>query len=166
MYSQNTSKYNVWLSFKIPLLWLLCRLSTRVSKNGQNKELCAEISDWVSAHPLWAHRPAYTKTTHRAQCSEMPRFSVKRIPRNRTTELEGKAIKRKVIRPSPLWWSSFYPQCRASCSAPRANHKAGGFQSCCFSPRTFPVPRQCSLCLQCPQWHTWGKAHPCFYKRE
>lgn len=109
-------------------------------KTSRIKSSVLRFQCWVSAHPPWPHRPAYTRTTHRAQCSETPRFFIGEFSGNWTTELEGKAIKRKVIRPNPLWWSSFYQQCRASRSAPRANHKAGRFQSCVLSPRTFSSP--------------------------
>lgn len=51
----------------------------------------------VNAHPPWAHKPAYTRVTHKAQCSEIPRFLVGEFLVNWATDLEEKVVKRKVI---------------------------------------------------------------------
>lgn len=135
-------------------------------KTSRIKNSVLRFQCWVSAHPPWPHRPAHTRTTHRAQCSEIPRFFIEEFSGNWTTELEGKAIKRKVIRPSPLWWSSFYQQCRASRSAPRANHKAGCFQSCVLSPSNFFQSRGNVLCVcNIPSDTLGGKRILVFTKR-
>lgn len=118
----------------------------------------------VNAHPPWAHKPAYTRVTHRAQCSEIPRFLVGEFLVNWATELKEKVVKRKVIIPSPLWWSRLHQQPRDSGSAPRANHKAEDFGRCILSSYPFSSPQAMLFVFAVSPVTHLGKAHTCFYK--
>lgn len=134
------------------------------SKTSRIKNSVLRFQCWVSAHPPWPHRPAYTRT--QGPVLRNPEVLHWRILRELNHRTRRKAIKRKVIRPSPLWWSSFYHQCRASRSAPRANHKAGCFQSCVLSPRTFSSPEAMFFVFAISPVTHLGKSASLFLQKE